>query len=72
MYKRILLIAFSLLLVSALWLAPVHSVVAQEDTAAAEVEESDASGPGVVILLVGLGAVLLVGFAYSSRQRENA
>lgn len=70
MIRRITLIAALLLLMSGLWLAPAQGVYAQEE----EVSESDEvspRGPGTVILLVGVGAVILVGLAYWTRQDSN-
>ena len=69
--RRITLIAALLLLMGGLWLAPVHSTYAQEDEVS-ESEEISPRGPGMVILLVGVGAVFLVGLAYWTRQDNNA
>lgn len=64
-------IAALLLLMGGLWLAPVHSTYAQEEEAA-ETDEVNPRGPGTVILLVGVGAVILVGLAYWTRSDNNA
>lgn len=63
-----------IILAFALWVMPVHSTAyaADEDTSATiESEEGSVRGPGAVIIMVGLGAIGLVGLAYSTRSDEN-
>ena len=72
MIKRITLITALMLLMGALWLAPVQGVAAQEDEAVSESEEINPRGPGTVILLVGVGAVILVELAYWTRKDDAA
>ena len=71
MTRRLTLIAALLLLMGGLWLAPMNSTFAQEEETA-ESEEVSPRGPGTVILLVGVGAVILVGLAYWTRNDSNA
>ena len=72
MIRRITLISSLMILMGALWLAPVQGVTAQEEEAVSESDEINPRGPGTVILLVGIGAVVLVGLAYWTRRDDNA
>ena len=71
MIKRIALVSALLLLMGGLWLAPIQGVYAEGDEVS-ESEEINPRGPGTVILLVGVGAVILVGLAYWTRSDNNA
>lgn len=80
MKNRFWLILMGLLLVGGLWMTSVKLVSAQEEAtqevteATSEVEEAENTnaGPGAFIILVGLGAVLIIGLTYMARQNNNA
>jgi hypothetical protein len=61
-----------MLLMGALWLAPVQGVTAQAEEEVSESDEISPRGPGTVILLVGVGAVVVVGLAYWTRKDDSA
>jgi hypothetical protein len=65
-FKSYLALVAGLLLLAFLFLAPLGPVQAAEDPEAAEqtTEEVNPRGPGAVILMLGLGAIVLVGGAY--------
>jgi hypothetical protein len=65
--KRFLVLTLLLL---GLWLMPVYTVSAAQEDTPAESESSDARGAGMVILLIGIGAILAVGLA-STAQRSK-
>ncbi|MBZ0308499.1 MAG: hypothetical protein K8I82_20705 [Anaerolineae bacterium] len=77
MKNRFWLILIGLLLAGSLWMVSINAVSAQEEEATQEVveaaaeEENTNAGPGAFIILLGLGAVLLVGFTYMARQNNN-
>jgi hypothetical protein len=58
-------------MLGALWLVPLQGTYAQEEETS-ESEEINPRGPGTVILLVGVGAVILVGLAYWTRSDKDA
>lgn len=72
MKTRLLCLLLGILLLGGLWLVPVRTVDAQEhETTVAEEEEVSPRGPGAVILMVGVAALVVVGFTYSSRQNTE-
>lgn len=74
MRNRSLLLLVSLLLAGGLLWLPATSSYAQEDHATVEVAETERespAGPGLIILLVGLGALSLVGLATMARQSSD-
>lgn len=79
MKNRFWLILMGLLLVGGLWMVSINSASAQEEEATQEVTETLSeeaentnAGPGAFIILVGLGAVLIIGLTYMARQNNNA
>ncbi len=78
MKNRFWLILIGLLLVGGLWMTSVKMVSAQEEAthevteATSEEAENTNAGPGAFIILVGLGAVLIIGLTYMARQNNNA
>ena len=73
--KALMLMLFCSLLLTGLWFTPTQTGFAQEDAveqvdSAAE-EEISVAGPGAVIIMVGLAAILLVGASYSVRRGSS-
>ena len=60
-----------LLIVGLLLVIPMQAAMAAEGDAI-NGEETNARGPGAVILMVGIASLGQVGFAYSSRKSDNA
>lgn len=72
MSKRTWLLLIGLLLLGSLYLTPIHTTFAAEDDTTAETEEGSSRGAGAVILMIGLAAIGVVGFAYAARQRSDS
>jgi len=72
MRKSVWLVLVAGLLVAGLWLAPVRIVTAQETAETAETENEGAQGAGPFILLIGIGALAMVGAIYASQQASSA
>jgi hypothetical protein len=70
--KALMLILFFSLLLTGLWFTPMKTGFAQEDPTGqvdvAEEDEISVAGPGAVIIMVGLAAILIVGATYSVRR----
>ena len=68
MSKRITLLLIALFLISVLWTAPLRITWAQENNTETAEESENPQGAGPVILMVGIAALVIVGFAYMSRR----
>lgn len=73
MSKHYLSLCGLALLMAALWLSPLQALHAAEDPEATTetTETTNPRGPGAVILMLGLGAVVLVGGAYVGGQSKQ-
>lgn len=68
MRNKVWLGFMTVMLVAGLWLAPVRHVTAQEE---AETTEEQPQGAGPIILLMGIGALGLVGAYYAAQQASG-
>ena len=72
MQKRPLSILLTMLLIGGLLVIASGAAFAAETESTEAGVEINPSGPGLVILLVGIAALGFVGFAYISRQHDDS